>query len=145
MKGYAVDESWDDPFEHREERRVAPRFGVRFRLSITAEDPFNCRRIVGPAIVLNLSQLGALVRTKHILSAFQRVSLVVPTADCGDGAMLPETFDGTAVVLRSQPRDRDVFDVALRFGDDLAQNMEFVMFVDLLQAKSRTASGPQVA
>lgn len=145
MRGYAVDldRVWDDPFEHLKERRVAPRFDYRFRLSITAEDAERNHRVVGPGIVRNISLTGVLLVTKHTLTPEQRVMLEVPTIGCGDNMCLPDVFEGTAQVVRARDLDGGKRDVAMRFGDDLFQNMEFAIFIDTLQTMSRVMTPSQ--
>lgn len=137
MRGYALDKTWDDPFEHLDERRRASRYNYRFRLSIAAENALDMRRVVGPGIVRNISLSGVLLVTKHTLSPEQRVLLEVPTGTCADTLCLPNVFEGTAQVIRSSELDGGKRDVAMRFGEDLSQNMEFAIFIDALGTMSR--------
>lgn len=146
MRSYTVDTAWEDPYDHHEERRVAPRFNYKLRLSLTADDPKRKSRVVGPAIVRNMSMTGMMLVTKHELHPFQRVRVEIPTSGCADSMCLPEMFEGTAEVVRTHALEDGKSNVALRFGDDLAQNMEFAVFIDLLQVMSRaTVSSPRVA
>jgi len=112
MRGYALDKTWDDPFEHLDERRRASRYNYRFRLSIAAENALDMRRVVGPGIVRNISLSGVLLVTKHTLSPEQRVLLEVPTGTCADTLCLPNVFEGTAQVIRSSELDGGKRDVA---------------------------------
>jgi hypothetical protein len=146
MKGYAIDTAWDDPFEHPVERRTAPRFPIKLRLTLTAADLEKRAHVVGPGIVRNISLTGVLLVTKHVLHPFQRVRLELPTAILGEEVCLPESFEGTAQVMRTEPLDGGKSHVALRFGDDLSQNMEFVVFIDHLQTMARQRErSPRVA
>lgn len=137
MRGYAIDKVWDDPYEHLQERREAPRFDYKFRMAITAADLEQKRRVVGPGIVRNISLTGVLLVTKHSLNPNQRVLLEVPTGGCADTMCLPAAFAGTARVIRAHDLDGGKQNVAMRFGEELFQNMEFAIFIDALQTMSR--------
>jgi hypothetical protein len=137
MRGYAVDKAWDDPYEHVDERRNAPRVRCRFKLSIAADEAERNRRVVGPGLVRDISLTGILLVTKHSLKPEQRVQLEVPTLGCVDSMCLPDSFEGTAEVIRSNELEGGKSDVALRFGEDLSQNMEFAIFIDALMTVSR--------
>jgi hypothetical protein len=143
MRGYAVDTVWDDPFEHQDERRRANRFSYKFKLSIAADDPERSRRVVGPGIVRNISLSGVLLVTKHNLTPEQRVFLEVPTVGCADSMCLPHVFEGTAQVIRVADLDGGKHNVAMRFGEDLFQNMEFAIYIDTLQTVSRVIAPAQ--
>ena len=143
MRGYATDAAWDDPFEHVDERRRAPRIKCRFKLNIAADDPGHTHRVVGPGLVRDISLTGMLLVTKHSLEPDQSVQLEVPTMGCVDSMCLPAVFEGTAQVIRAKDLDGGKQDVALRFGEDLFQNMEFAIFIDALMTVSKVMTPSQ--
>ena len=141
MARYDTDVKWDDPFEHRAERRVAPRFSVPMRIKIGVDNLQKNARLVGPGQIVDISRTGARVHTRHRLKPSQRVSVCISTKLCErDAACLPAEFTGSAEALRVQDAAGGVTQVALRFGSEFSQNMEFDMFMDSLQLLSAVAS-----
>ncbi|MDX9971648.1 MAG: PilZ domain-containing protein [FCB group bacterium] len=143
MRSYTTDADWDDPFDHVDERRRAPRIKCRFKLSITADDQDRNQRVVGPGLVRDISLTGMLLVTKHSLAPEQRVQVEVPTMGCVDSMCLPSVFEGTAEVIRAREIDGGKQDVALRFGEDLFQNMDFAIFIDALMTVSKVMTPTQ--
>jgi len=133
---YDIDAQWDDPFEHREEHRGAERFSFALKVTIAAVDQSSGQRLVGPGLTQNLSLAGACLRTKHRLVPGQQVEVSFPTAMCPDTMYLPQSFVGPAQVKRVTELSGRLREVALRFDDSLAQNIEFGMFIDHLLAIS---------
>lgn len=125
--------AWDDPTERRTERRAADRFHVPLRVSLIADVPGRKGRLVGPGKIHDLSMSGAALVTKHKLAPDARVDVSFPTDMCPDAMCLPEEFAGTARVIRSTDRGNGKSDVALAFGDALAENIQFAMYIDLLR------------
>ncbi|MBI4558288.1 MAG: PilZ domain-containing protein [Candidatus Hydrogenedentes bacterium] len=130
---YTIDMTWDDPYEHREDRRKTPRAEWKRKISIAVDNPAGKGRLVGPGLVMNLSSHGVLVNTKHRLQPQQPVTVAMPTEPAPNDMCLPEVFAGPATVVRVEALDDRHFRVALRFGETLSQNMEFAMFVDFMQ------------
>ncbi len=93
--------------------------------------------MVGPCVVQDISLGGVNALTKHKLTLGQTVQLAIPTAKCPPGMCLPEEFIGPAKVVRIAPIDTGRSIVALRFSDELQNNMEFAVFIDFLESVSR--------
>jgi len=134
---YDVQAEWDDPFERHEERRSSERAEVRIRVSIAAKVEGHTALLKGPGIVRNISPTGMCLVTKHVLEPGQQVTLQIPTESCPSELCLPEAFEGTAEVVRVLPDEKNRMVAAFRFGDDLAGNMEFAMFVERIQELAR--------
>ncbi|MBX7259674.1 MAG: PilZ domain-containing protein [Candidatus Hydrogenedentes bacterium] len=132
MSRYNVDAVWDDPFEHPVNRRVAPRYDSKIKLSIMVEDEDRKNRLIGPGIARNISSTGILLRTKHQLKPGQRVMVSIPTSQIQSEAVLPESFVGNATVVRVEAEDGSIMKAALRFGEALLQNFEFSMYMNQL-------------
>lgn len=137
MKGYEVNQPWDDPFDHLTERRKAPRFPYKMKITIVSSAPEKRGRLVGPGIVTDLSLTGAKLVTKHKLVPGHHVDLELQTESTVEGPCLPSAFSGSAEVVRVAPGPDGRSDVALSFDDSLSLNMEFALYIDMLQAKSR--------
>ena len=134
---YDVKAEWDDPFEEHEERRSTDRIDVRIKVSIAVKVEGHTTLLRGPGIVRNISPTGMCVVTTHVLEPGQHVMLQVPTESCPSGLCLPETFEGTAEVIRVLPDKKNRMVAAFRFGDALIGNMEFAMFVEIFQELAR--------
>lgn len=133
MARYETDVSWEDPFEPRQERRIARRFTVPMRIKIAVHPPKRKSRLICHGNVVNLSRAGVLVRTKHQVKPGMRVAVAISTKPCDNTVCLPRVFVGSAEVMRVAQDYGDISVVALRFGTELAQNMEFAVFTDALQ------------
>lgn len=134
MRRYNVDAVWDDPFEHPVNRRVAPRYETKLKLSIMVEDEERKNRLIGPGIARNISNTGILLRTKHHLKPGQRVMVAIPTTATPSETVLPESFVGAATVVRVESEDGSVIRAALRFGEALLQNIEFALYMNHLSS-----------
>ncbi|MFA6240217.1 MAG: PilZ domain-containing protein [Candidatus Hydrogenedentales bacterium] len=132
MSRYNVDAVWDDPFDHPVNRRVAPRYDMKLKLSIMVEGQDRKERLVGPGVARNISSTGILLRTKHQLQPGQRVMVAIPTEQTPAGTVLPATFVGNATVVRVEVEDGSIMRAALRFGETLLQNIEFSMYMNHL-------------
>ena len=138
MARYETNASWDDPFEPRREKRIAQRFAAPLRLKIAVHDAKMKCRLICRGNVVDVSRVGALVRTRHKVTPGMRVSVAIPTKLCEDNACLPRIFVGSAEVMRVQPDGDGISVVALRFGTELSQNMEFALFTDSLRSQFTT-------
>lgn len=137
---YSLDTSWVDPFEPRVENRSSDRFPFSLKVSIAVEDPTQKGQLIGPGIIRDISQSGVSLITKHQLTPRQRVTVALPTEGCHEDMCLPKAFIGRAEVCRTEPGDGSKSTVALRFGDSLCHNIEFVIFLDYLRFVSRTSA-----
>lgn len=134
---YDVKAEWDDPFEEHEERRSADRAEIRIRVLIAVKVEGHTTLLRGPGIVRNISPTGMCVVTTHVLEPGQQVMLQIPTDSCPSALCLPETFEGTAEVVRVLPEIKNRMVAAFRFGDAFIGNMEFAMFVEVAQELAR--------
>lgn len=141
MISYDVKTPWDDPTERRSDRRYDRRFTVPLRLAVAASAPEQSGRLVGPGKVRDLSLTGAALVTKHCLQPEQRVDVQFPTEMCPDSMGLPTSFVGSARVVRSTDRGRGKQDVAVAFGEELINNIEFAMYIDLLRTVAPAMGG----
>ena len=140
MPRYNTEAEWKDPYEAIDDRRSAGRFA--FRMQISIETAQGARRLVGPAIIRDVSQSGILVHTKHQLAEGDSVRVAIPTDTCPDemglvDMCLPKAFIGRANVVRTSPVGDKVTAAALQLDDLLAQNVEFNMFVQFLQTVTK--------
>jgi hypothetical protein len=135
MTRYDTNDRWEDPFEPRQERRVAKRFAAPLRVKISVHDPKLKCRLVCRGNVMNVSRVGVLVRTRHQVEPGMRISIGIPTKICKETVCLPKVFVGSAEVMRVIGEGDGVSVVALRFGTELSQNMEFALFTDALQSQ----------
>jgi hypothetical protein len=115
-----------------EERREAERFTATLKLSVTIESPSGNEQVMWPAMVRNISRVGVLVESKRPLSPSQRVTLAIPTTPCPEGMHFPQAFIGPAGVVRVGETPEGTHWAALRFGESLTQNTEFMMFMNSL-------------
>lgn len=139
MSGYDTSARWDDPYDRPVERRVARRFPVPMELKIGVNDSDQGVKLVGPGLVMDISRVGASVRTKHRLRVAQRVGVAIPTELCREIVFLPKRFVGSAEVVRLDDAGNGVSKAALRFGSEFSQNMEFALFMDSLHSLTHTA------
>ena len=130
MTKYNVNAAWSDPFEPKKSnQRDSQRFKFRIKISITAQSGEPPQRLVGPGIVRNISVTGALLVTKHRLVIGQRIVVAIPTKRFAVAEYMPAVFMGPAVVTRLTPDAENRVWAAIRFGDQLTQNMEFASFI----------------
>ncbi len=134
MARYDVNAVWDDPFERSADRRAAVRFELKVRVSITVESQEHRHRLVGPGAIRNISSTGAYLITKHALKEGQRVLIAIPTVEKPVDLLLPEAFVGPAEVIRVESDEENRVRAALRFADELVQNLEFAMYMRHLKA-----------
>lgn len=134
MPRYDIDVEWNDPFERESERRSAPRYELRMKLSILVDGPRGKGQWVGPGMVRDISSVGVRVLTKHRLNPSQHVTLAIPTDICPTILCLPKSFVGPAQVVRVQPKQGRIIEAGLAYSETLLQNMEFAVFVDTLCA-----------
>lgn len=135
-KSYDIHAEWDDPFERRTDRRQYGRCKSNFKLSVTTDNGQAKGRMVGPAVLLNVSVGGALALTKHDLRAGQRVRVSFPTDFCPDSMGMPREFLGHAEVMRVGAVDERKWLVGLRFGPAFTENMEFAVYMEYVQSIS---------
>lgn len=134
MTQYDVDATWDDPYDHLQERRESERFDFRIKMSIAVNHDGSRSRLVGPGIVRNISLTGVSVVTKHRLVPGQRITLAIPTKRFKLAEILPAYFMGTADVVRVERREDGTIRAAIKFGESFTQNMDFSVFIRSLYA-----------
>jgi hypothetical protein len=131
---YNLDAKWDDPFEHKDERRTKERCPERIKIKIGVRVDGQSSLLVGAAIVSNISQGGMLCKTKHQLHEGQEVFLSIPTKEYSKSKDFPLKFIGAAKVSRIDGVEEGVMEVGLNFGADLSEDMSFSLFIEALQS-----------
>ena len=137
---YDVNASWDDPYDRPKERRHASRASSRFQVKIAVALANKESPLVGPGVVHDISVSGLRCRTKHRLAPGQPITLLVPTSNFPSEMGLPKKFLGGAQVVRSKLGPDGVSEVALRFDEDLRDDIQLAVFVDHLSSLARTAT-----
>jgi len=95
---------------------------------------------MGHGNVVNLSRNGALVKTKHRVSLGEKVAVSISSKYCNENLSLPRMFLGTATVHRVEPKKDDISQVALEWGPEFADNIDFDLFIESLQHHETAAS-----
>jgi hypothetical protein len=122
------------------ERRAVARTPARFKIKIAVTLANKPAPLVGPALVHDVSTESLRCHTKHRLSPGQSVRLSIPTSTHPPQMGLPKKFLGSALVVWSNALDSGVYDVALRFDEDLRDDIQLAVFVEHLQSVARTAN-----
>ncbi len=137
---YDVTASWDDPFERPKERRTVARAQARFKVKIAVNLANKPAPLVGPGVVCDISATGLRCRTKHRLAQGQAIRLFVPTKGFPTDLGFPKSFLGGAQVVRTKSMDDGVFEVAVRFDEDLRDDIQMAVFVDHLHSLAPAAN-----
>lgn len=117
---------------NRVEKRRAERVKVAMKVSLQSKNPVNKRTIVGPAIVHDISLLGACMTTRHDLQPGEEVDIRIPTDACPVDLGLPAYLSGRALVRRVEAATENSRRVAMSFLPSLAQSMEFAFYMAYL-------------
>lgn len=133
---YDINAEWDDPFEHRTERRAAKRYRSKFKLKVSVPIEGTGEQLIGLSILRDLSFQGGNIQTKHDLEEGQRVNLAFPTAICPKEMGMPRSFWGPATVKHKHAADNGSWRVGVQFGEAFLENMLFARFVEYLQSLS---------
>ena len=119
-----------------DDRREAERYEIAFKVSVSIDRPGGNGITVSPAGVLNISRVGALLEMRQPLAPAQSVAIAIPTDLCPDGMRMPRAFIGSATIARLKKTPEGKLLAGLHFGESLAQNMEFTMYMEFLQSTS---------
>jgi len=123
-----------------DDRRDAERIQANLKLSISLETAGGGLSVT-PASIQDISRNGVLVSTRRELNTLQDLMIAIPSNICPGGMQLPEAFIGPAMVVRvDAPKEQDRYLVALRFGDGLSNNVQFISFLDFLQTKAEATA-----
>jgi hypothetical protein len=133
---YDIDAEWDDPYERARERRKTPRCTTSFMMKIAVRTSESASPLVGPARIQDVSTTGVRCLTKHKLAPGENVQVAVPTGEFPDLRGLPKAFVGTARVVRSQRVDDAHSMLSMKFGPEIAEDMDFSVFWDHLNTLS---------
>ncbi len=126
---------------HRVEKRRAERVTVAMKVSLQSKNPVNRGTIVGPAIVHDISLLGACMTTRHDLQPGEEVDIRIPTDACPVDLGLPSYLSGRALVRRVEDAAGNSRRIAMSFLPSLAQSMEFAFYMAyLLGLRSETVT-----
>ncbi|HOT51076.1 MAG TPA: PilZ domain-containing protein [Candidatus Hydrogenedentes bacterium] len=118
--------------KYDENRRESDRMKVRFKVSVSIDEPAHGRTLIAPAIVHDISRGGLLIETRQTLSPGQRVSVSIPTEICPDRLSLPRALSGHADVVHARHGAGHRSHAGLRFGESLRHLPEFAAFLDYL-------------
>ncbi len=125
----------------RVEKRRAERVTVAMKVSLQSKNPVNRGNVVGPAIVHDISLLGACMTTRHELQPGEEVDIRIPTDACPVDLGLPAYLSGRALVRRVEVATENSRRVAMSFLPSLAQSMEFAFYMAyLLGLRSETVT-----
>jgi len=118
--------------KHGENRRVSDRMKVRFKVSVSIDEPAQGRMLITPAIVHDISRGGVLIEIRQDLSPGQRVAVSIPTEICPDRLSLPRALNGHADVVHARHGAGHRSHAGLRFSESLQCLPEFAAFLDYL-------------
>ncbi len=124
------------PAERRGSTRFEPETPVRLALPV----PNRTGLLVGRSRALNMSASGMLVASELPLELGRRVRVEIPTQDFPFDVFMPEQFVGDAEVVRIEQDNGIRALAALRFGPQLATDMEFTVFCSFMQNQDDSPS-----
>ncbi len=139
---YDTQALWDDPTERQAERRQAGRTGAHLHVKIAVRVAERPQPLVGPGIADNLSIVGMYCRSKHTLSPGQAVEVYLSLKDCPREMGLPRALVGPGQVVWVKPEGDKVLGTAIRFGEELADDINLALFVDYLGSLEKTKTPP---
>ena len=137
---YDVDASWDDPFERVAERRAVARVHAPIRVKIAVNLAHKRAPLVGPGVVEDISPVSFRCRTKQRVAPGQSVRVYISTKGFPPDLGLPKSFLGGAQVVRSNELHDGVYEVAMRFDEDLRDDILLSVFVEHLQSVAKPAN-----
>lgn len=119
-----------------EEKRRAERYSFSCSMSLGSCPGKDSLHRFGPALSQNFSVSGALVTTNHVFKPGERVEIAIPTRHCPASLDLPEELQGVAEVQRVEGEGEESRRVALRFGEEMQQSLEFSLFMAYMAGRS---------
>jgi len=128
---YEVNASWDDPYERLKNRRRAVRARACLPVRVEAHNGGE-RRLIGTGLSENLSYNGMALLTRYPLALSEKVWVSIPTDAYTHDLFLPAEFEGEGEVVRVETTGEGQHRVALRFGSQFTENMEFAVFAEAL-------------
>ena len=129
---YDINAEWDDPTEHRSERRAVPRYKTKYKIKLSTPVAESSEHLVGVSVLRNLSMHGAFVQTKHDLHVGDRPSIAVHTEICPKEMGMPRAFWGPVEVHHREEGPNDTILVGVSFAEGFTQDMEFARFIEYL-------------
>ena len=137
-KSYDIEAEWDDPSEKIEDKRGCPRADSSLRVKLGVQYAGQPRPLVGSGLMLDISASGMNCRTKHRVKPGQRILVSIPTKELPESMSLPKRFSGNAEITRVTKEDGTISQVAMKFGEEIANDMNFVLFMDQIHLQSNT-------
>ncbi len=129
---YSGGEALDSMVTHQERRkdlRIPMHVGMRVYGADTQSGEFQNR----PAVLHNLSRLGAALTTPLSLRQGQWFDLLISTEGCPEDVGIPKQLVGRACVRRVERHDGHTCDVGVRLGPSLSRNTQFLRYLKMLQ------------
>ncbi len=105
---------------------------MRSRLCLRAWNPLRSKRFEQPAILHDISLLGASMATHAGVQPGQWVDMEIPVTGCPASAGLPDKLVGRACVQRVSNGPEGTCHVAVRFGPSLAENTDMATYMAYL-------------
>lgn len=116
----------------RGDQRRAPRARVRSRLFLRAWNPVKGRRAEQPAILHDISLLGASMATCLRVQPGQWLDMDIPLGACPADAGLPDKLTGRGYVQRVSSGPEGTQHVAVRFGPSLCESPDMATYMGYL-------------
>lgn len=139
---YNVDAAWDDPTERAADRRHAKRNPTHTSIKLAVQIPDKSEPLVGQGIADNISVSGMYCRSKHTVNAGQPVEIYINLRDCPRSMGLPRALMGSGHIMWVKSEGEKVLGTAIRFDEDLSDDINLAIFVDYLGTLARANTPP---
>jgi hypothetical protein len=139
---YDIEASWDDPTERQADRREVVRADTHLPVKVAVRMSDRPQPLVGPAIADNISVLGMYCRSKHTLAPGQTVELYLSLKDYPREMGLPRALRGSGHIVWIRSEGEKVLGTAIRFDEDLAQDINLAILVDYLGSLAKASTPP---
>jgi len=139
---YDIQATWDDPTERPADRRHVTRANSHVSVKLAIQLPEKAQPLVGQGIADNISVSGMYCRSKHTVKAGQPVEIYINLRDCPRSMGLPRALMGSGHIVRVQPEGEKVLGTAIRFDEDLSDDINLAIFVDYLGNLARAQTPP---
>ena len=114
------------------DQRKAARVRLRSRLCLRAWNPLKAEKAEQPAILHDLSLLGAAMATRMRVQPGQWLDMEIPVTGCPAQSGLPDRLSGRACVHRVSNGPEGTRHVAVRFGPSLSESPDMATYMGYL-------------
>lgn len=139
---YDIEATWDDPTERPPERRHAKRIPTHVAVKLALVVAEKSQPLVGQGIADNISVSGMYCRSKHSVAAGQPVEVYINLRECPRSMGLPRALMGSGHIIWVKPEGEKVLGTAIRFDEDLSDDINLAIFVDYLGTLVRAQTPP---